>query len=106
MVCENYFWLAFSQIKNKFYNTCTCLHFSFIKGVSDLETCVEYFVCPEGSCVFVFIAPFILNDMLLSNTTVNDLPNQFALVRLGKKVMWEVSHKVSSYQTLVKRPIE
>jgi hypothetical protein len=39
-------------------------------------------------------------------TTVNDLPNEFALVRLGKKVMWEGSHKVSSYQTLVKRPIE
>ena len=39
-------------------------------------------------------------------TTVNDLPNQFAFVRLGKKVMWEVSHKYTSYQTLVKRPIE
>jgi hypothetical protein len=39
-------------------------------------------------------------------TTVNDLPNQFALVRLGKKVMWEVSDKYTSYQTLVKRPIE
>ena len=42
----------------------------------------------------------------MNNTTVNDLPNEFALVRLGKKVMWEGSHKVSSYQTLVKRPIE
>ena len=27
---------------------------------------------------------------------------EFALVRLGKKVMWEVSHKVSGYQTLVR----
>jgi hypothetical protein len=38
-------------------------------------------------------------------TTVNDLPNEFALTRLGKKVMWGGSHKVSSYQTLVKRPM-
>ena len=30
--------------------------------------------------------------------------NEFALVRLGKKVMWEVSHKVSGYQTLVRPP--
>ena len=44
--------------------------------------------------------------LFINNTTVNDLPNQFALVRLGKKVMWEVSHKYTSYQTLVKRPIE
>ena len=40
-----------------------------------------------------------------TSTTVNDLPNQFALVRLGKKVLWEVSHKYTSYQTLVRRPI-
>jgi hypothetical protein len=40
-----------------------------------------------------------------SFTTVNDLPNEFALTRLGKKVMWGGSHKVSSYQTLVKRPM-
>ena len=51
---------------------------------------------------------YIKCDQLLMDrcTTVNDLPNQFALVRLGKKVMWEVSHKYTSYQTLVKRPIE
>ena len=29
---------------------------------------------------------------------------EFALVRLGKKVMLEVSHKVSGYQTLVRAP--
>ena len=32
------------------------------------------------------------------------LQTEFVLVRLGKKVMWEVSHKVSSYQTLVRAP--
>ena len=42
-------------------------------------------------------------DFYAHHTTVNDLPNQFALVRLGKKVMWEVSHKYRSYQTLVRR---
>ena len=38
------------------------------------------------------------------HTTVNDLLNEFALTRLGKKVMWGGSHKVSSYQTLVRTP--
>ena len=41
----------------------------------------------------------------MSFTTVNDLPNQFALTRLGKKAMWGGSHKVPSNQTLVKRPM-
>ena len=40
---------------------------------------------------------FRLETILATYTTVNDfIPNEFALVRLGKKVMWEVSHKVSS----------
>ena len=37
-------------------------------------------------------------------TRKNKLKTEFALVRLDKKVMWEVSHKVSSYQTLVRAP--
>ena len=37
-------------------------------------------------------------------TRKNKLKTEFALVRLDKKVMWEVSHKVSSYQTLVRGP--
>ena len=46
---------------------------------------------------------FYLDRPVQELTTVNDLPNQFALTRLGKKVMWGGSHKVSSYQTLVRR---
>ena len=38
------------------------------------------------------------------DTEKQELKTQFALVRLGKKVMWEVSHKVSGYQTLVRAP--
>ena len=38
------------------------------------------------------------------HTTVNDLPNQFALVRLGKKLGFCYTLTVSNYQTLVRRP--
>ena len=39
-----------------------------------------------------------------SLTTVNDLPNQFALVRLGKKLVFSYPLTVPSYKTLVRRP--
>ena len=38
-----------------------------------------------------------------SLTTVNDLPNQFALVRLGKNQKFCYALTVSSYKTLVRR---
>ena len=45
----------------------------------------------------------ILSTLMQVNTTVNDLPIKFALTRLGKKLVFGGSHKVSSYQTLVRR---
>ena len=41
---------------------------------------------------------------IVNYTTVNDLPNQFALVRLGKKLGFCYTLTVSNYQTLVRRP--
>ena len=38
------------------------------------------------------------------STTVNSLPNRFALVRLGKNLGFCYGPAVSSYQTLVSRP--
>ena len=37
-------------------------------------------------------------------TTVNDLPNEFALARLGKNQKFCYTLTVSSYKTLVRRP--
>ena len=43
----------------------------------------------------------ILTRPVLGHTTVNNLPNEFALVRLGKKLEFCYTLAVSSYKTLV-----
>ena len=45
-----------------------------------------------------------LDFFFLTEVEKQESQTDFALVRLGKQVMWEVSHKVSSYQTLVRAP--
>ena len=43
-----------------------------------------------------------MDFFFLTGVEKHESQTEFALVRLGKKVMWEVSHKVSGYQTLVR----
>ena len=40
---------------------------------------------------------FVQMAKRLEHTTVNDLPNEFVLTRLGKKLVFGGSHKVSGY---------